>query len=162
MSLSLSVLWSIASSCEVKILQANILSSPLCRHHVERRGVTLRTVYWNRLILVVHKMAAKIAAKVGGHKWLPIDTSSATFCHLPDGCTPVHIAVGRGHEKVVKLLRKSGARMDVVAASVGSPAETASRMGHDAMAEKLTKYTACCACYQRPLRMSRCLSAADA
>jgi hypothetical protein len=63
---------------------------------------------------------------------------------------------------VVKLLRKLGAKMDVVASSLGTPAELANRAGHPAVAEKLTRYTSQCACCQKQgtgvklLACSRC------
>jgi hypothetical protein len=59
---------------------------------------------------------------------------------------------------VVKLLRKHGAKIDVVSA-VGSPAELASKMGHDAVAEKLTRYTSQCACCQKQATVTVKLSA---
>jgi hypothetical protein len=60
------------------------------------------------------------------------------------GYTPVHIAAARGRQQVVQLLRKLGAKMDVVASSLGSPAELASRAGHPAVAKKLLMYTSRC------------------
>jgi hypothetical protein len=80
------------------------------------------------------------------------------------GCTPLLAAASKGHQKVVKLLRKLGADMNEESI-VGSAVDVAQAFGHDAVAEKLSKYTACCACCQKKkgtadvklLACSRCL-----
>jgi hypothetical protein len=73
------------------------------------------------------------------------------------------MAGGNGHEKVVKLLRKHGADMSGTSA-FGTPVELARAAGHDAAAEKLTRYTLQCACCQKQgaagvklLACSRCM-----
>jgi hypothetical protein len=63
--------------------------------------------------------------------------------------SPAHIAADRGHEKVVKLLRKLGAKMDADTALHGTPLTQALLKGNDAMAEKLMRDTSQCACCQQ-------------
>jgi hypothetical protein len=74
------------------------------------------------------------------------------------GCTPVHVVTEVRHEKVMKLLRKLGAKMDVVSVG-GTPVAISREMGHDAMAEKLTRYTSECACCQKQATATVKLSA---
>jgi ankyrin repeat protein len=61
------------------------------------------------------------------------------------GVTPVCVAAAEGHEKVVKLLRKLGADLNEKS-KYGTPLDQAWLGGHDAVAEKLTRYTQCACC----------------
>ena len=62
--------------------------------------------------------------------------------------TPLFMAVNKGNQKVVKLLRKLGADMHEESV-LGTAVEEAQTYGQRALAEKLTKYTACCACCEK-------------
>jgi uncharacterized protein len=92
------------------------------------------------------------AAAAGGH-----DEAIRMLCELGadinaadkiTGIIPVCVAAHFGHEKVVKLLHKLGADMNEESKLDCSPAAAARVMGHDAVTERLVRYTSQCACCQ--------------
>jgi cytohesin len=65
--------------------------------------------------------------------------------------TPVYTAALRGNQKVVKLLNKLGADLNEKS-KFGTPLVQARLRGHNAVAEKLIRYTSQCACCSKQAR----------